>query len=598
MCNFVSEKIRIFKDGFDPLDADQVKEWEKEQTVEKSADLFEFFFKHRSGEKKENSTPFEDLFRSFSEKQDSKRFRDKKTFEKQFRNSKEWFEQERIKQKQAEEAVRLKEEETLRKQNEELMRQQEIIRRQQQEQLRLQVLIKKQQEEQRKKEEEERLELLRRKQEQQRIQEERERQRMQQSEQYQYSLKHEAYKRYGANNQDDRYRQRDDRNRPHNEYWSQSDGGTRRQDDSIEKSDNFGREEQRRQPVNDYWDFKSANQGQTQQQQSDFYQRNDRTTEGHYRSQNDEFDRYDKSYEQYSEPASDSRKYFRGTDGRYYYKARDGQWKARDSRVQDKNENVRHQKGGRDSYTDKNGKVYVKGSDGNWYMRMDPPTERAGSQQNADFNKNQPQFKQQEQRSPGYSNSDSPTLPRGLYRNDRGQILDRIGNVYERLLDGKYRVALTAAEAKARLKEHLRNHNQADFLRRNPQPTPPSASKQQIFHDTTGNVYIKDNQGNLIKVKPGNQGKKTPEYSTAQEQGYSYKDPNIAWQQKRWHRQSQEGAQNYNQRLYTQQQQHSKYNYHTQNYQNAHANHRQQQRQQQQSYSSRNQNYRPLHEEL
>ncbi|XP_076804833.1 uncharacterized protein LOC143448822 [Clavelina lepadiformis] len=145
----------------------------------------------------------------------------------------------------------------------------------------------------------------------------------------------------------------------------------------------------------------------------------------------------------------------------------------------------------------------------------------------------------------------SSDLPRGLFYNERQQISDRIGNIYERFPDGRYKLFMAASEARQRLKDQLRNHKQSDFLKpkgeERPTPPPP-LPKQQVYHDSEGNVFVKDAHGNLIKVQPGQQGKAQTHHQqqqshTRQEMprkdktGFSYEDPNQRRAEQKWRKQ-------------------------------------------------------------
>ena len=585
---FFLEKVRIYNDGFDPLDADEVKEWEKEKNLERTSNLFEFFFQHKSkGGKTENdhSTPFEDLFRSFSSENPT-RFRDQKTFEQQFKNSKEYAAaQERI--KQAEEQKR--QEEILKQQQQELQRHQEILRRQEEEQIRLETILKQQEEErqrailQRQKEELERQERAR----QQKIEEERRREeqaRRQQQAKHHYNQPHQTRSPHDPRyaNSEKEYASQDP-HRSHSNSYTRANNAHDRGSYSNIPDEQYAYDQWQRQGnqgVNQAYDgrYKSQHYTNRENQPRNSYAHEQRA-----------------SSDPYSKP-QDKRKYTKGTDGRWYYKGNDGRWKLRDDSYSDDRKrrptSANTQSTSSDSYTDKDGKVYVRGNDGNWYMRVDSPStsrsqersqHRTQSHQRTTDSYQHQQERQNADRFSQQRHTDSAhILPRGLFRNDRGQISDRIGNLYERMQDGRYRVVLSAAAAKERLKEQLRSHKQADLLRHHRDPNPPQTPpKQQIYHDATGSVYVKDSHGNLIKVKPGQQ-ERTPSDPNS---GYSYRDPDVARQQKRWHRPSQE--QTYQQPSQHQFQQHS---YHSQDQAHTYS---QKQRYQQQSYHNH-----PIHEEL
>ena len=624
---FFLEKVRIFHDGYDPLDADDVKQWEKEKTLERTSNIFEFFFQHHSkgGKTKEShQTPFEELFRSFSG-ENSQRFRDQKTFEQQFKNSKEFVaQQEKERQKQAQEQKR--QEEILKQQQLELQRHQEILMRQKQEQIRLEQVFKQQQEEkrqreilQRRKEQEERQERIRlqKLEEEERRQAEIERQEQMNYANSERSRTYSSQDRSGSN-QESRYTgpldgdSRERNRRFHDDTWRHESAADRQRTSS--RSSDASHDYQQSERLSDRRS-RSFNQDYTTQQR---HQQDKARTysqdSGYYDQRSSEFSKQQFRSSDSFESNGQKKKYIQGTDGRWYYKGPDGRWKVaekppndpyKDREATRSNANPRSSQSS-ETYTDENGKVYVKGSDGNWYMRIEPPskTQQRSEQQSYQQARYQHQPKsesyarsQQSQQHSGHFSQSSSTddkLPRGLFRNDRGQVSDRIGNLYERLRDGRYRVVVTAAEAKERLKEQLRNHKQSDLLRHNRDPIRQhSNSKQQIFHDATGNVYVKDQQGNLIKVKPGHHGSKNPtpteQATSAGRDGYSYKDPNVAWQQKRWHRPDQDESRSYRQQQQAQQQAGTSY-HGSRDRRSSYSN--------RQEYQRRSYGHRPLHEEL
>lgn len=570
------------------MNGDEKKEWEKQQIFKRSGNLFEFFFQHnakKDDKKSENhQAPFEDLFRSFSGA-NSKKFSDRKSFEKQFKNSKENLELEKERARQAQE---------LKRQQAELLRHQHILKRQQEEEARLAHILlqqeerKRQEKLQRQREEQLRQERARRAEEerQRRLEEERQRQL---EEERQRKLEEEKERR----REQERKRKRRNSN-----FFENPLGGN-----FYERND---RREQRQAPRD--------KQAQNTRYGNQFENNRDKHAKSHQsnsRSQFREYNNFEKNsfgqrhakepdagFQSKNDRQTNSQqlKLTKGTDGRWYYKDQTGNWKhykASDHKQESKFESFRSsgQRAESSSNRRQDNSKYIKGNDGKWYTNPDF-SESNQYRQSRDHQRRQEadSSRQAHQGNDVFYQRSAQNLPTGLFRNDRGQITDRIGNIYERTSNGQYRVVLTAAQAKERLQQQLRTHKQTDFLqstREQQQPT-PTPSKQQIFHDATGNVYFKDPQGNLIRIKPGSQGGTNQNSNSRSRQasdGYSYRDPNKAEQQKGWY------AREHDRSRYRDdyQQQNSRSRDHYDSY--SRSGHRERQHRS-------SQKYRPLHEEL
>ena len=100
---------------------------------------------------------------------------------------------------------------------------------------------------------------------------------------------------------------------------------------------------------------------------------------------------------------------------------------------------------------------------------------------------------------PGY-NERTQKAPKSLFRNNRGEIVDKSGNIYERLPDGQIRLKTPAANAKQQAYHQQQRANQQQEQTKDPDKQQQTTKK--IFRDGSGNVYVKDKNGNLIKVNP------------------------------------------------------------------------------------------------
>ena len=93
----------------------------------------------------------------------------------------------------------------------------------------------------------------------------------------------------------------------------------------------------------------------------------------------------------------------------------------------------------------------------------------------------------------------SQNLPRGLFMRQDGEVVDRLGNVYDRIPSGQFRVRQSARTSKYRNRQTTsQNLHQKEHSHKQEQNQP----NQTLFRDMSGNVYIKDENGNLIKVQP------------------------------------------------------------------------------------------------
>ena len=582
---FVLDKVKIFNDGYDPLDDDQVKDWEKQQTIERSSNLFEFFFKRNSNsneEKESNRTPFEDLFRSFTGG-NSKKFEDRESFERQFKNSKENLAREK---RRVEEQERQKQE--LKRQQEELQRHQEILRQQQLEEERLRRVLIRQQEEKK------RQERLRRQQEEQ-LRQERlrraEEERLRRTEEERLRRAEEERQKRAEEERrlrEEQERQREEQRRnsyfsensPNRNYYDWSDRNRRNSD--YGRADSFYDGYQKKPPSEKHaYDMRVDNVYERSRSEEDrfrsptqrhpdgyrpqsskyesFRPESDRTDFGNVYSQrrvrNSEINLRSRR-DRFMNDVQDSRRLTQGRDGRWYYKDQTGRWRLHERSPPDRNHRSDSQSF-RTAFDQRantksperqkpdNGD-YVRGTDGKLYMKVNPPRSEEQRQPREHRRPDEAGSPQQApRRNEGFTQSPVRDLPRGLFRNDRGQISDRIGNLYERAVNGQYRVVLTAAQAKERLKQQLRSHKQADLLRAHgrQQSADPPPSKQEIFHDPTGNVYVKDQQGNLIKIKPGNRDRTTRDSNPQRSQAsveYSHRDPRMTRQQKSGYAKEQE----------------------------------------------------------
>ena len=89
-------------------------------------------------------------------------------------------------------------------------------------------------------------------------------------------------------------------------------------------------------------------------------------------------------------------------------------------------------------------------------------------------------------------------LPRGLFVSKSGKIFDRLGNIYYRLPTGQLRV------------QHLARANNPKYGQAHVQNRRKEKEKSDrtVFHDSSGNLYVKDENGNLIKVHPSESKRK------------------------------------------------------------------------------------------
>ena len=297
-----------------------------------------------------------------------------------------------------------------------------------------------------------------------------------------------------------------------------------------------------------------------------------------------------------------AKRYTKGTDGKWYFKGEDGRWKEHNgppnfkksgkkkspkptkTKAQFKTqpqEEQRNQDQNRDQKSQNSGEntnKYVRDKDGNWYVKVDPPPGAWSSktedkfyqkQQHKQENKfghrltqkpysannqwdsatsNEPRrderFNQQQKETTHHQSasdswqngaryggqrahqfgessrrfgadsyrsntrqSEEPTqkarqnsqnLPRGLFMRQDGEVVDRLGNVYDRI-SGHFRVRQSARTSKYRNRQTIsQNLHQKEHSHKQQQNQP----NQKLFRDMSGNVYIKDENGNLIKVQP------------------------------------------------------------------------------------------------
>ena len=209
-------------------------------------------------------------------------------------------------------------------------------------------------------------------------------------------------------------------------------------------------------------------------------------------------------------------KYTKGTDGKWYCKGDDGRWREsgpppqntktrgkkksqiKQPRVSLEDDKPTKSKQGHDAPPSEE-KVYIKDDKGNWYMKVDPPphaqSSRDGFGSESQTHAHRGFSDRDNERSRGKTNT-RPSLPQGLHFNELGEIADRYGRLYERLPDGRFRRRSVETS-----ETFQRRDSQRESLRRpknfNDRPT---TEQPVIFRDGVGNVYMKDEHGNLMKM--------------------------------------------------------------------------------------------------
>ena len=589
------EKVRILHDGYDPLDADDVTEWENEQASGKGESVFKFFFQTGGGPGRTvHQKPFEDLFRTFQAQK--QKFDDDaddaETRERQrqaaYGSGRSGQEGPRADEGQREGGAHGQtqqqqyEQQRRQQQQHQQQQHQQQYRQQQKQQYQQQYEQHRQQHQQqqyRQQQQQKQQQQYQQQEQQQYRQQQQRRQQQQQQQQQQQRFSQEQRQQTQASN-DPKYQDRgqdgrqQDRGRPVQDEFARQrqtragdnawrgvprDGPDRAGfGDKRGRSDEHARREgevhQEGHARKDFTEEHPRPDGHSSQNADEA---KERVSKGRQNRGGKKKRKKNKSKTDVSEKDKDEiHRYTKGTDGKWYFKGDDGRWKVHDgpppqahkkkkqapeSPGKEPNgpEQAQKSQSREASYTDENGNFFVRGADGNWYMRVKPPssgendfqrnTESERSHGNHQAGPDSARNAQTVREEADKREQFQEKLPHGLFRNNRNEVSDQIGNIYEKQRNGRFMIVRLSEEGKARLRERLQRQKdefnkrvreerekeerqRAELERaereRAGQRRPnegPGTAKNQVFRDGMGNVFVKDAHGNLIKVKSGGQ---------------------------------------------------------------------------------------------
>lgn len=519
------EKLRILHDGYDPMDVDEVAEWENEQNTGRGENMFKFFFQSSGAGKTVNQKPFEDLFRTFQHTKKGQGPEHSNPFHREdVKRQQQQKEQQSHQQwQQAQNAQ--KQQQTNRQQH--TRNQEDHFHKQQQWQQAQNPQQTKSRQQQYKRTQEDHFQQHQQFQQTQNTQQQ---QTKKQQHQQQTRSRQPPNQRYQSEMEPDREDPREDRSKNwHGQSTPRSEerhaGQSRDQQRQFWTERQKDRYKQTQEPRSSNTKQQGSRQYSNQdehlgKQSSRFEQRASDTTS--QRSREDQTSKKRKRTKKKktksvwsdtpsSEAKEATHRYTKGTDGKWYHKQMDGTWAVHDgppphtvkkkpkkaSRPKSESEpsgkSDNKESGSASSYMDEKGNFFVKGSDGNWYMRVKPPPEDETSDRQP---KTKPR-RSEERETKTRAREDRPkVLPKGLFVNDHNEISDQFGNLYERQADGRFKTVFLSEEGKGRLKQKA--DRQAPTKE---EAVTRKAAERKIFRDSAGNMFVKDAHGNLIKVK-------------------------------------------------------------------------------------------------
>lgn len=511
MSRNIEDKIKIYLAGYDPLDNEDVAEWEKGDHVNPD-NIFKFFFQSAGGSRGFQKGSFDDMFKAFRGKgkkiEDSEEDDEEEEFLKESRRRKE-------------EKRRNEEQERIAKMQEERKKQEDKRR------AIMEAERKKMREEHERKirelEEKKKIEdRLRKKQEQEewkRMQEARIKMKEQQERE---NIKRRQEQQEIRRMQDARYlekqRQNFDQGQTRQQQFSQTSRSRRRESEfKYEDEMDLGSDNK---PVSGKKSRPKSKKKSKRSKKSKKSKKKGAKKKSGSKAQNQRV---------------------RSTDGKWYERASDGTWTQVSNRnevQQESEERGDDQVETTDTYTNANGDVFVKGSDGSWYMRVTPPPSAMNTKDHVEADEYSTQRKHRKENYGAQKNahhqeqrtSDRPTIkiiPGGVFKDPQGRIVDREGTVYTTNPDGTLRVVRKISRGK---QEDIKPQAKESFSFQD------SSIQRNIIRDKNGVAYYKDPKGNYIRVHSHDEVKQGRPQHQDNQPRYSYREESTAKAKERWTR--------------------------------------------------------------